>query len=488
MKSLFSVILILIISCTYSFAQEAPKPFGAVPSERQLKWHETEQYGLIHFTPTTYENKEWGYGDANPAIFNPVHFDADKIVAALKDGGLKGLVLVAKHHDGFALWPTKTTSYNISQSPFRNGKGDMVKEFEQACRKAGLKFGVYCSPWDRNHPLYGTYEYVQAYREQLKELYTQYGELFMSWHDGANGGDGYYGGARTTRKIDRNTYYAWDTTWQLTRRLQPMANLFSDIGWDVRWVGNESGFAGETSWSTFTPVPAKGESKAFPGNLDQEQNPFGTRNGKSWVPAECDVPLRKGWFWHPEQKNQVKTPEQLFDLYLKSVGRGAALDLGIAPTTSGLLADEDVESLKGFGVLVKETFKNNLLSTAKLTASNDRGKSYAAANLVDENWNSYWATSDEIHEANFTIEWKSPQAIDFIRLREYIQLGQRIEKVTVESFENGKWMEVGNASSVGACRIIAFDKTLLAAKIRIRIEAPVCLTLSELGCYTKVKP
>nr|QVW56597.1 MAG: alpha-L-fucosidase [uncultured bacterium] len=488
MKSLFSVILILIISCTYSFAQEAPKTFGAVPSERQLKWHETEQYGLIHFTPTTYENKEWGYGDANPAIFNPVNFDADKIVAALKDGGLKGLVLVAKHHDGFALWPTKTTSYNISQSPFRNGKGDMVKEFEQACRKAGLKFGVYCSPWDRNHPLYGTYEYVLAYREQLKELYTQYGELFMSWHDGANGGDGYYGGARTTRKIDRNTYYAWDTTWQLTRRLQPMANLFSDIGWDVRWVGNESGFAGETSWSTFTPVPAKGESKAFPGNLDQEQNPFGTRNGKSWVPAECDVPLRKGWFWHPEQKNQVKTPEQLFDLYLKSVGRGAALDLGIAPTTSGLLADEDVESLKGFGVLVKETFKNNLLSTAKLTASNDRGKSYAAANLVDENWNSYWATSDEIHEANFTIEWKSPQAIDFIRLREYIQLGQRIEKVTVESFENGKWMEVGNASSVGACRIIAFDKTLLAAKIRIRIEAPVCLTLSELGCYTKVKP
>jgi alpha-L-fucosidase len=310
----------------------------------------------------------------------------------------------------------------------------------------------------------------------------------MSWHDGANGGDGYYGGARTTRKIDRNTYYAWDTTWQLTRNLQPMANLFSDIGWDVRWVGNESGFAGETSWSTFTPVPAKGESKAFPGNLDQEQNPFGTRNGKSWVPAECDVPLRKGWFWHPEQKNQVKTPEQLFDLYLKSVGRGAALDLGIAPTTSGLLADEDVESLKGFGVLIKETFKHNLLSKAKLIASNERGKSYTAANLVDENWNSYWATADEIQDANFMIEWKSPQAIDFIRLREYIPLGQRIEKVTVESFENGEWMEVANATSVGACRIIPLDKTLHATKIRIRIEAPVCLTLSELGCYTKINP
>lgn len=487
MKSFFLIALLLHITCLHTLAQQPPKPFGAVPSERQLKWHETEQYGLIHFTPTTYENKEWGYGDANPAIFNPVNFDADQIVSALKAGGLKGLVLVAKHHDGFALWPTKTTNYNISQSPFRNGKGDMVKEFEQACRKAGLKFGVYCSPWDRNHPLYGTYEYVLAYREQLKELYTQYGELFMSWHDGANGGDGYYGGARTTRKIDRNTYYAWDTTWQLTRSLQPMANLFSDIGWDVRWVGNESGFAGETSWSTFTPVPAKGESKAFPGNLDQEQNPYGTRNGTSWVPAECDVPLRRGWFWHPEQKDQVKTPEQLFKLYLKSVGRGAALDLGLAPNTNGLLANEDVEALRGFGFLIKETFKNNLLSTAKLTASNERGKIYAVSNLLDDHWNSYWASADEIKEANFTVEWNTPQEIDFIRLREYIPLGQRIIKVTVESFENGEWMEVAKATSVGACRIIALDKTLGSSKIRIKIAAPVCLTLSELGCYTKIK-
>ncbi|MFM1795109.1 MAG: hypothetical protein RL642_1494, partial [Bacteroidota bacterium] len=181
MKS-FWVLIAMLLSSFHLFAQAPPQPFGAVPSARQLKWHETEVYGLVHFTPTTFENKEWGYGDADPAIFNPTSFDADKIVAAFKAGGLKGMVLVAKHHDGFALWPTKTTNYNISASPFRNGKGDMVKEFEQACRKAGLKFGVYCSPWDRNHPLYGTYEYVTAYREQLKELYTNYGELFMSWH------------------------------------------------------------------------------------------------------------------------------------------------------------------------------------------------------------------------------------------------------------------------------------------------------------------
>ncbi len=488
MKLYWLLTAVCLFSSILLFAQTPPKPYGAVPSERQLKWHETEVYGLIHFTPTTFENKEWGYGDADPSTFNPTNFDADKIVAAFKAGGLKGMVLVAKHHDGFALWPTKTTDYNISKSPFRNGKGDMVKEFEQACRKAGLKFGVYCSPWDRNHPLYGTYDYVKAYREQLRELYTNYGELFMSWHDGANGGDGYYGGARTTRTIDRNTYYAWDTTWQITRKLQPMANIFSDIGWDVRWVGNENGYAGETSWATFTPIPAKGESKAFPGNLDHEQNPFGTRDGRSWVPAECDVPLRKGWFWHPEQKDQVKSPEQLFDLYLKSVGRGGALDLGIAPNTQGLLADEDIASLKGFGELVEKTFKYNLAKDANINVTNSRGAEYGLSKLTDDNWNTYWATKDEIHTASIELTWTKPQTIDFIRLREFIPLGQRTEKVKVESLENGNWSVVAEATSVGVCRIVVLNYTLITSKVRLSLTSPVAITLSELGCYSKIKP
>jgi len=486
MKNICTAFLILMVSLP-TVAQVAPAPFGALPSARQLKWHETEVYGLIHFTPTTFENKEWGYGDANPGIFNPTDFNADSIVHAMKAGGLNGLVLVAKHHDGFALWPTATTPYNISQSPFRNGKGDMVKEFEQACRKAGLKFGVYCSPWDRNHPGYGTYEYVKAYREQLRELYTRYGELFMSWHDGANGGDGYYGGTRTTRTIDRNTYYAWDTTWQITRSLQPMANLFSDIGWDVRWVGNESGFADEHSWGTFTPTPASGESKAFPGNLQHEYNPMGTKGGANWVPAECDVPLRKGWFWHPEQSNQVKTPQQLFQLYLKSVGRGAALDLGLAPNTQGRLSPEDVESLKTFGAIVNQTFEFNLLNKAAVRASNSRGKEYAASKISDDDVYTYWASEDAVKDASFEFEWVSEQSIDFIRLREYIPLGQRIERVKVEEWVDGQWKPVATASTVGACRIIALGKTVISKKIRISIHAPVCLTLSELGCYSKIK-
>lgn len=476
----------LLLLAVFSIAQPAPKPYGAVPAPRQLKWHETDVYGLIHFTPTTFENKEWGYGDADPKIFNPAQFDAEKIVGAMKAGGLKAVILVAKHHDGFALWPTKTTPYNISLSPFRNGKGDMVKEFEQACRKLNMKFGVYCSPWDRNNPLYGTDAYVEIYRNQLRELYSNYGELFMSWHDGANGGDGYYGGARTTKKIDRSTYYGWDTTWAITRKMQPNANIFSDIGWDVRWVGNERGFAAETSWATFTPVPAEGESKTVPGQLDDKQNPFGTRNGNNWVPAECDVPLRKGWFYHPDEKDKVKSPEQLFDLYLKSVGRGAALDLGIAPNPLGLLAEEDIASLKGFGKLVDASFKSNLATTATITSKETRGKDFGVQKLVDGSHNTYWASGDDFHTPAIEFSWKENIQFDLIRLREFIPLGQRIESFHVEIFENNHWTKIAEASSVGAARIIYLNNPVTAKRVRVKINAsPVCIALSEVGFYKK---
>ena len=485
MKSIYLFFVTMSLFLKIGFAQLPPAPYGALPSERQLRWHDTEVYGLVHFTPTTFENKEWGYGDADPAIFNPVEFDADKIVAAFKAGGLKGMVLVAKHHDGFALWPTKTTAYNISKSPFRNGKGDMVKELEQACRRAGLKFGVYCSPWDRNNPDYGTFEYVKTYREQLKELYTQYGELFMSWHDGANGGDGYYGGARTTRKINRDTYYGWDTTWAITRKLQPMANLFSDIGWDVRWVGNESGFAGETSWATFTPTPAKGESLAFPGNLDHTQNPFGTRGGKNWVPAECDVPLRPGWFWHPEQKGKTKSPEQLFQLYLKSVGRGAALDLGIAPDTKGNIDEEDRAALAGFGKIVSASFENNLLERARIQSEQTRDKSFSTDLLKDDNKQTYWASGDNQLNPEISVKWDAAQTFDLIRLREFIPLGQRIEKLEIEILTKKGWVNQASVTTVGACRIIYLDSPVTTKALRIKLSAPVAVTISDLGIYKK---
>lgn len=480
MKRIF-VCLLFIINAAY--AQQPIKPYGAVPSKRQLAWHDVEVYGLIHFTPTTFEDKEWGYGDADPKIFNPSNFDAEQIVKAAKAGGLKGIILVAKHHDGFALWPTKTTDYNISKSPFRNGKGDLVKEVQLAAQKYGLKFGVYCSPWDRNNAKYGTSEYLAIYQAQLKELYSNYGSLFMSWHDGANGGDGYYGGAREKRSIDNTVYYDWKNTWGITRKMQPMANIFSDVGLDVRWVGNEQGHAAETSWATFTPMAPEGKNVAVPGQANYPQSPMGIRNGQYWMPAECDVPLRKGWFFHTKEK--PKTPETLFDLYLKSVGHGAGLDLGLAPDTRGQLHEDDVTTLKTFGEIVKQTFAKNLATGAKIKASNNR-KGFGTVALLDRNRQTYWATADNVHQANLELSLNAPQTFDIISLQEFIPLGQRVEGFNVEVFKNNAWEKVYEGESIGAKRLIKLDQPVTTNKVRINItKSPVCITLSEIGLYKK---
>ncbi len=478
--SILTLSFCLLFSCKNI---EPPMAYGNLPSERQLAWHETELYGLIHFTPTTFENKEWGYGDADPAIFNPTNFDAKQIVHAAKAGGLKGLIFVAKHHDGFALWPTKTTEYNISKSPWRDGKGDMVKEMEQACRLAGLKFGVYCSPWDRNSEFYGTPKYLEIYRAQLKELYTNYGELFMSWHDGANGGDGYYGGSKEQRKIDNTTYYDWTNTWEgITRKLQPMANIFSDIGLDVRWVGGENGYAAETHWATFTPEANTGDV-AVPGNVNTLISSTGTRNGKYWIPAECDVPLRPGWFYHPEQNGEEKDAKTLFDLYLKSVGRGASLDLGLAPTKEGQLHENDVRILTAFGEKLEQTFSENYILNSKLKASNTRGANFNKTLLKDGDRYTYWATDDDVHDATIEIDLTEAFPINLIQIQENIKLGQRVENATIESFENGVWVEKAKVKSIGANRLIKLDKDLNSTKLRITFSAPVALCISEIGLF-----
>lgn len=486
---LTALFVFTIISFFVSAQVKSPAPYGVLPTSRQLKWHELEMYVLVHFTPTTFENKEWGFGDANPESFNPSAFDAGQIVGAVKDGGFNGVIFVSKHHDGFCLWPTNTTPYNISKSKWRNGKGDMVKEFETACRKLNMQFGVYCSPWDRNNPQYGSYEYIKTYRNQLKELYTRYGNLFMSWHDGANGGDGYYGGASESRKIDRTTYYGWDTTWAMTRKLQPMANIFSDVGWDVRWVGNEKGEAATTSWATFTPTPLEGKAKAGPGEVRDDLSPEGTRNGKYWIPAECDVPLRNGWFYHPEQDSTVKTPAKLFDLYMKSVGRGAALDVGLAPDRRGLLHENDVASLKAFGDILKATFKTDLAKSASIIASNTRGADairFGTKQLTDGDRYSYWSSDDKVTSPSLELQWKTPQKFNLIRLRENIKLGQRIEKVELDAWRNGAWEKIGEATSIGSCRLILLDHPVETTKLRLRVvQSPVAVALSEFGVFLK---
>jgi len=483
-KRLF--VVMLFFSMPRLFAQ-APSPYGALPTPRQLAWQETEMYCIIHLSMATMTDKEWAYGDENPAIFNPSNFDAMKIVAAAKAGGFKGIIVVAKHHDGFCLWPTKTTSHNISASPWKNGKGDLLKDYQEACRKLGMKMGVYLSPWDRNSALYGSPAYVSTiYRQQLKELYTNYGPLFMSWHDGANGGDGYYGGKREVRKIDRSTYYGWDTTWAITRKLQPGAAIFGDAGPDVRWVGNEEGYAGETYWATFTPQAADGKVPSN-GNVRYEESPTGTRNGKYWIPAECDVPSRPGWFYHQSQDGQTKSPYKLIDLYYKSVGRGACLDLGLSPDKNGQLTQEDIDNLRKFGAILKQTFAVNLAKGATFQASNIRsndGNKFGPQFLTDDDRYSYWATDNNVTTPSLVVDLHHPATFNVIRLRENIKLGQRIEGAAIDIYQNGSWKQIAAVNSIGANRLIRLPQNVITTKVRLRITAsPVCISISDFGLF-----
>lgn len=486
MKRLILFAFSLSVASVAIAQTQPPKPYGATPSQRQLKWHETEMYCLVHFTPTTFQNKEWGYGDADPSIFNPKSFNALQIVEAAKAGGFKGLIAVAKHHDGFALWPTKTSDYNISKSSWRNGKGDMVKDFQLAAKQKGLKFGVYCSPWDRNNSLYGSPAYVEAYRRQIKELYSGYGELFISWHDGANGGDGYYGGRKEQRRVDQSKYYDWYNTWQnITRKMQPDAVIFSDVGPDVRWLGNEKGLAPETSWATID-IKGRDGKPAMPGFMDEANLGTGTRGGKKWIPFEADVALRPGWFYHKEEDDKVKSVAQLFHIYCSSVGRGGSLDLGLSPTTEGILHQNDVDTLSKFGAFLKQVFANNLATQAKISLSNVRGGKlplFGAANLTDTDRYSYWATDDAVHEATAELSFVKPVRFSIIRLRENIKLGQRIDSIGVEVYRTNGWQQIAKATSIGANRIIRLAQPETADRIRIRIYAPVCIALSEIGLY-----
>ncbi|HEV2350645.1 MAG TPA: alpha-L-fucosidase [Terriglobia bacterium] len=466
-------------------SESEPAPYGALPSSRQLRWQELETCGFLHFTVNSFTDKEWGDGDEDPKIFNPTDFDPDSIISELKQAGMKGAILTCKHHDGFCLWPTKTTEHCIRNSGWRDGRGDVVREISEAARRHGLRFGVYLSPWDRNNAAYGKPEYIAIYRAQLTELLTRYGPVFEVWFDGANGGSGYYGGAREKRIIDRTTYYDWPQTWALVRRLQPDAVMFSDVGPDVRWVGNENGIAGETCWETYNPVGEHG-GPAAPGDIDAKLSVVGTRHGKLWLPPECDVSIRPGWFWHENENNKVKSGRELWDLYFKSVGRGANLLLNVPPDRRGRLNEADVASLREFGELRRATLAKNLAAEARLTASNVRGNSrrFAARNLLDGESATYWATDDSVTTPQLTLEFRQPITFSVIRVRECIRLGQRIASFEIDARQGAAWRSVAAATSVGNCRLIRLSKPVTTKELRLRItRSPVCPVLSDFGLF-----
>ena len=484
-KNASAIVMLLIVSIGCNPKKDnMPAPFGPTPTIRQLAWHDTEFYAFIHLTINTFTDKEWGFGDESPELFNPTEFDAEQIVSACKNAGMKGLVLTAKHHDGFCLWPTETTGHNITKSPYKNGKGDIVREIVDACRKHGLKVGMYISPWDRNHPDYGKPEYLSVFRGQLTELLTNYDDVFEVWFDGANGGSGYYGGANEERKIDRKTYYDWENTFKLVRELQPNAVIFSDIGPGTRWVGNEEGYAGDPCWHRFTPKGRDGNKPGIGESLYWEAE-NGHREGEFWIPAEVDVSIRPGWFHHESENDRVKSPERLVEIYYHSLGRGANLILNIPPDRRGLIHENDLKSLDGFQKIINATFSTDLAQASKISASNvrDNSRYYSPANLLDNDQESFWSTDDGVTNANVVVEFPKTTEFNVVNLREYLSLGQRIWGWALDKWENGEWKEFAKGESIGNRRLWK-GGLQTTKKIRIRItEAPVCPILTQVSVH-----
>jgi alpha-L-fucosidase len=471
--------LMLLVFRAHTAGVSPPAPHGPVPTARQLAWHDLEFYGFLHFTVNTFTDKEWGYGDESETVFNPTAFDAAQIVSTAKAGGMKGLILTTKHHDGFCLWPSKYTEHSVKNSPWKGGKGDVVKEISAECQRQGLKFGVYLSPWDRNYKEYARPEYITYYRNQLRELLTGYGDIFTVWFDGANGGDGFYGGARETRRIDNKTYYDWPNTWSIVRGLMPNAVMFSDGGPDFRWVGNESGVAGDPCWATVN------QEGRYPGGKTEGLN-SGERPGDTWLPAECDVSIRPGWFYHAKEDARVKTPAQLLDIYYKSVGRGACLNLNLPPDRRGRIHENDAASVMELRRILDQTFARNLAQGARLQPSNVRGsgREFDAKNLLDGRRNTYWATEDTVITPELVVEFPAATRFNVIDLREFLPLGQRVDAFKLERWDNGQWVEFASGTSIGNRRLLRLKEPITSEKMRLSItRAAVCPALSEFGVY-----
>ena len=461
-------------------AQDAPAPVAPLPSANQVAWQQLETYAFIHFGPNTFGDREWGYGDAPLESFNPTRLDCEQWARVCKQAGMKGIILTAKHHDGFCLWPTKYTDYSVRNTPYKDGKGDVVGELAAACRKYGLKLGLYLSPWDRHQAFYGTPLYVEYFYAQLEELLTQYGEVYEVWFDGANGGDGWYGGAKETRKIDRSTYYNYPRAWKLVGELQPKAVIFSDGGPGCRWVGNESGYADATNWS-FLRI-----KEVYPGYERHKELQYGHEDGDKWVASECNTSIRPGWFYHEKEDGRVKSVDHLVDLYYRSVGHNGTFLLNFPVDKEGLIHPVDSAHAVDFHKRVTEELKTNQLLKASIKASSTRGKAFTTKNLTDGQFDTYWATPDGVTTGTLEITLKKAQPLNRLMLSEYIPLGQRVRKFAVEYLDGKQWLplKVGEATTtIGYKRLLRFP-TVTTKRLRIRFEdsrGPLCI--NGLGAY-----
>ena len=445
--------LITLFTIYYSlFTSFAQSPCGPVPTENQLRWQDMEMYAFIHYSLNTYTDQEWGFGNEDPSLFNPSDLDCRQWARVCKQAGMRGIIFTAKHHCGFCLWPSAYTEYSVKNSPWKNGKGDVVRLLADACREEGLKFAVYLSPWDRNHPEYGRPAYVTYFRNQLRELLTSYGDIFEVWFDGANGGDGWYGGANETRHIDRTTYYEWPETYRMIRELQPQCLIWndgSDRG-DLRWVGTEAGNVGETNWSLLN----------HDGEVTWPMLHYGLEDGDSWVPGETNTSIRPGWFYHKTEDEHVKSLSKLMDTYYKSVGRNSTLLLNFPIAPNGRI--HPVDSLRGiaFNKMIHEVFKKDLIEDGKLTIH---------------------SSLFTIHSSLFTIQWDAPTTFNRFVVEEDIRYGQRVKKFSLEAEVDGQWIPLKDQlvegsdglTTIGHRRIVCFP-TITATRLRFTVLDAKC--------------
>jgi len=458
--------LLALVSC-----KRAPKPYGATPTPQQVEWQKMETNMFFHFGPNTFTGREWGEGTEAEDIFNPSQLNCRQWVKIAKAAGFKGVIITAKHHDGFCLWPNPVTTHSVASSPWKKGKGDILKELSAACKAEGLKFGIYISPWDRNDPRYGTPEYNEVFRQTLHSALSSYGPVFEQWFDGACG-EGPSG---------KRQEYDWDLYHSEVFSNQKKAIVFSNVGPGCRWVGNEEGQAGRTCWSTFSPDDHGATHSALPGDYGKYLNE-GDPDGALWIPAETDVSIRPGWFWRESENGRVKGLQDLLQIYYESVGRNSLMLLNVPPDTRGLIHSVDSSRLMEFRAALDEIFANDLCEGAE--ASGRRwGKKCDASNVLSPKYDRYWIAPRGQHEGEITITFDGEKTFNRVMLQEYIPMGQRISSFEIEVKTSDGWETVAEETTVGYKRLVIIPE-VTASQMRIRITGALAEpTLTKVATY-----
>ena len=470
MKKALSLLLLslAVMSCCQV---KAPEPYGAVPSEAQVEWQKNEFTMFVHFGPNTFTGAEWGSGKEKAELFNPTELDCMQWASIAKNAGMKGIILTAKHHDGFCLWPNPVSMHTVAQSPWRDGKGDVLKDLSEACREYDLEFGIYISPWDRNDPHYGTDEYNDVFVKTLEHALGSYGHVFEQWFDRACG-EGPNG---------KQQVYDWILFNSTVHKMQPDAIIFSDYGPGCRWVGNEAGSAGRTCWSTLN---VNDDFTGPPVSL-RELNE-GIKGGNTWAAAETDVSIRPGWFWRESENSKVKSLQHLLKIYYESVGRNSLLLLNVPADNRGLIHEVDSLRLMELRAALDEIFDEDLSAGSVVEADNVRGGSrrFKAQNLLDEDYDRYWAVDDSVTKVSFVVKLPETRTFNRVQLQEYIPLGQRVSSFSIDALdEDGSWRPIAKETTIGYKRIVHVPVTSTSA-VRVNIEeSEACPVLNGFALY-----